>query len=339
MVNRFKNFKKRLGKWFWVILIILLLGGFFYFKSARKPEPQKTEVKKGEVKEELILTGAVNAEKYASLYFPTGGKVAWVSATEGQKIKKGQPITSLNKTILNATYQDALNDYRNYQAVAENVLDSVKGHDKDETFTQKAARTTAEVNRDNAYEAVNAARYNLANATIYAPFDGVVSSLPFTSPGVNVNVTDLQAVIVDPVTIYFDVDSDQNDVTNITPGQSVDIVLDSYPDKPLKGKVSFISITPKSGVTGTNYKVKVVFENMDLGQSIVRIGMTGDARFILKKKDQVLYIPNEFISTDKDGHFVLKGEKKEKTRVEIGIEGETVTEIVSGVAEGDVLYE
>jgi RND family efflux transporter MFP subunit len=341
MINKFKKFKLKLGKWFWVIVILLILGvgGFFLFGKKSANGSVTTTVQKGEVKEELILTGSVEADKYAELTFPTGGKIAGVYVKEGQWVKKGQALTSLDKITLNAVYEQALNNYRNYQAAAENALDSVKGHSGDETFTQKATRTAAEVARDNAYDAVKAAEYNLRNATIFAPFEGLIASLPFSSPGVNVNFTDTQVEILDPASIYFEVEADQSEVVDIKKDQQVAVVLDSYRDKEFSGTVFFVGYTPKPGEAGTIYKVKVEFTGNGIQEILPRIGMTGDAKFTLSQKEDVLYVPPSFVHSDKDGRYVNLGGKGKKVRVTVGIESEERVEITNGVKEGDILYD
>ncbi len=323
-----------------MLLIIIAVAGFFILKPKNKTAVQTAQIGKGTVREELVLTGSVSAVKYAALTFPASGKIGWVGVAEGAKVKKGTAITSLDKTTLNSAYQQALSNYRNYQAIADQALDSVKGHDKDETFAQKATRTTAEVNRDNAYDAVTAAKYNLVNSTIYAPFDGIVSSLPYTSPGVNVSFTDVQVVIVDPSTIYFDVDADQNDVTKLKIGQSVVVVLDSYQDKELNGKITFISYTPKAGVTGTNYKVKVEFDQAVADASSVRVGMTGDAKFTLSSKDNVLFVPADFVKSDTKGKYLKVGKENNKVYIETGLESEERIEILGDkVKEGETVFD
>lgn len=339
MKEKAKSLKQKLGKWFWVIIAVLILavGGFFFSRKSADGTTTTT-VQKGEVKEELILTGSVKADKHVILYFPTGGKIAGVYVKEGEWVKKGRALTALDRTILNSVYQQALNTQKSYQATAEQVVDSVKDHKSDETFTQKATRTVAEVARDNAYDAVKAAEYNLKNATLYAPFEGLITSLPFPSPGVNVMLTDAQVELLDPASIYFEVEADQSEVINISGKQKVAIVLDSYRDKEFEGVVSFVAYTPKAGEAGTVYKVKVEMIGSDLVEILPRIGMTGDAKFILSQKEDVLYVPPKYIHSDKDGKYVNVGKNK-KVRVTIGAEGEERVEIISGVKEGDVLYD
>ena len=333
-----KLFKK---KWFrWVLgIVVLLVLGFFLIGGKNKGKSQTTTVQKGEIKEELVLTGTVQADKHVVLYFPTGGKIAWVSVKEGDWVVKGQALTSLDKTILNSSYMQALNNYRNYQAAAESALDTVKDHSSDESFAQKATRTAAEVARDNAYDAVRAAEYNLANATLYAPFEGFITSLPFPNPGVNVNFTDAQVELLDPESIYFEVEADQSEVTSINKDMTVSIVLDSFRGKVVSGKVSFVSFAPEANQTSTIYKVKVALDKESLGDLIPRIGMSGDASFIVSQESDAFIVPTRFVNTDTDGKDVTLGKMGNKIKVETGIESEDSIEIISGVNEGDVLFD
>jgi len=52
------------------------------------------------IKSELILAGSVSADEIASLRFQNSGKLAWVGVKEGDKVKKGQAIASLDKEQL-----------------------------------------------------------------------------------------------------------------------------------------------------------------------------------------------------------------------------------------------
>ncbi len=336
-----KKFKLTRKKLIMVAILAMALGGFFFFRARNKKEVAVATVQRGNVREELVLTGAVKAEKHINLSFPTSGKISWVGVAEGQKVYKGQGLASLDRTVLNSAYQQALNTYKDKQAAAEKVEDDVKDHSSDETFAQKSTRTTAQVARDSAYDAVTAAEYNLKNATILAPFAGIVTSLPFPFPGVNISVTDRIVEILDPATVYFEVDADQNEVTNIKVGQEVTVVFDSFSGKELNGKVTFVAFTPKAGETGTVYKIKIKFmDTVSLDSDSIKIGMTGDARFTLSQKEDVLFVPAEFVISDTTGKYLRLGKVSNKTYIETGLIGEERIEIVSDkVEEGDIVYD
>src|SRR3990172_8243175 len=100
MMEKLKNLKAKLGKWFWVIVILLVLGigGYFFFSKQSENGTVTTAVQKGKVMEELILTGSVKADKHAVLTFPTGGKIIGVYVKEGEWVRRGRALTALDKT-------------------------------------------------------------------------------------------------------------------------------------------------------------------------------------------------------------------------------------------------
>ncbi len=322
------------------ILVLALVVGINFFQSKKKEsQAEKFEVKKGTVSQDLVLSGQIKAEEDVKLFFPTAGKLAWIGVKEGNLVKKGRALASLDKTPLAAAYQQALNNIRLYEANLEATYDSLQGKDTSETFAQKATRTSSEVAKDNAYDALKIAKYNLDNATLIAPFTGIVTYVAHPYPLVNVPVGELQIEIVNPDTIYFEATADQDEVIKIKKDETVEIALDSFPDKKITGKISFISLTPSIEEQGAVYKIKVKLENKDELKDVVKIGMTGDARISLEKKENVLYAPSPFIKTDKKGKYVRVGSLKNKTYIKTGLEGEEYTEIEEGLKEGDILYD
>ena len=319
-----------------VIIVVALILRATVFK--KEEELESYEVKKGSVEESIILSGAVNADEYASLRFPASGKISWVGVTEGDSVVKGQALTKIDTRNLNSDFERAKADLRDAEATVDKVHDDVKDSDADETLTERETRTAAEVAKDKAYEAYKKALENLQNATILSPFAGIVTLVSNPFVGLNVLLSETQIEVVNPETIFFEVSADQEEVASLYTGQDVVVVFDSLPDKEVKGKISFIGFTPKSNELGTVYKIKVSFNN--LGElTNIRIGMTGDSRFVLSKKEDVIYIPSDFLNSDKKNgkHVLLKGEKVRK--VEVGIEGEEVVEITDGLEEGDIIFD
>ena len=67
--------------------------------------------------------------------------------------------------------------------------------------------------------------------------------------------------------------------------------------------------------------------------------MTGDARFIVTKKEGVLYIPSDYVNSDKDGEYVRIDGGKNKKYIEVGIEGGDKTEISGDISEGEQVFD
>ena len=320
-----------------VLLIIAIIITFLISKKNNFSLKTAT-IQKGNISEELILSGDISASNYAKLAYETSGKVSYIGVKEGETVKKGKLLSKLDTTVLNSSYQIALSNLRIYDATAQNILDQVKNHSSDETYSQKDSRTTAEANKDKAYEAVISAKRNLDGASIYAPFNGIVTFVAHPFSGVFVSFGATEIEIIDPTTMYFSVLADQTEVTKLINGQKVQIVLDSFEDKSYQGIVSNVSFVPKLGESGSVYSVKVLFSGVNLLDSKFKIAMTGDAKFVTSEKENAFYVPSNFVKQDKNGNFV-KLNQKDKLYIKIGIESSDFTEIVGDIEEGLVVYD
>ncbi len=318
-------FKKPL---FWVfVLAIIVFSGYLFLKI--NPKNVYT-VGRGGIKSFLSSTGKLDADKKAELSFKSAGKIAEVYVSEGEVVKKGEPLSKLDTVSLGSVYQEALNTYRKYQATAENVLDQVQGHAGDETFAQKDARTTAEVARDNAYEGVKQAADALKNATIRAPFAGTVAVRDL-EVGEEVSAFSLnpQIVLIDPETVYFSAEVDQKEVGKVEIGQKAKVSLDAFPGNNFEGEVFQIAKTVRQTEGGDVVEVKIKLSSPP--KSI--IGLSGDTEITLEEKEGVLLVPKEAVFKKNGGNFVrtLSGQKK----VVLGIFDGANWEVVDGLSDGE----
>ncbi len=297
------------------------------------------EVKREDIIESITASGKVNAKEAVTLAFQTAGKVDWVGVKEGDKVVRGQALASLDKRALLAAHEQAISELRKYQAIAEKVLDSVKGHDTDESYTQKETRTTAEANRDYAYWQTEITSFNLKNATLTSPIDGVVSRIDsLITPGANILVSTPAISIVNPDTVYFEAEVNETDVVKLEIGKKAQIRLDAFDNQVFEGEINhidFLSTTTSSG--GTAYKVRITLPQKE--GLVYRLGMNGDAEFVIASKKEALVVPETAV-VDKDNKtFVWVNYKGFTKRFEVktGIRSTNLVEIVSGIDEGTVV--
>ncbi|OGM30433.1 hypothetical protein A2630_01775 [Candidatus Woesebacteria bacterium RIFCSPHIGHO2_01_FULL_44_10] len=257
----------------------LLLVGITFWRLVIYPKANSSKtatIQKGTVEEELILTGEVSADDYASLAFASSGKLAWVGVAEGDMVKKGATLARLDATVAAQDVKITDATLREEAATLDRVYDTLGDKAGKESFAEKETRTTAETAKDRAVFSHIKAQNILSTTTLTSPFDGIVTYIANPFAGINVIATQPQIEVVNPETLYFDVTADQSEVLDLTVGQKVGIVLDSLPDSKLEGEISFISFAPKVGEVGTAYKVKVKFVG-EIDSQKIRIGMTGDA--------------------------------------------------------------
>lgn len=331
-----KNWKQKLGKWFWVILAIAALIVWRVIAGANTPvKIQTAKVTKGDLVQSVSTSGTVKADQYSQLTFPTGGKVASVWVKAGDKVAKGAWIAQLDPVPLNAVYQQALNTRRSTQAAVDNVHDQVKDSASTETFAQKATRTAAEVANDNAWDALQAALDNLRNATITAPFAGIIDTASPGSPGIQVLPGAASYTIVNPNSVYFDAEVEETDLPNVSVGQKVDLKLDAYPDQSFEGVVETIGMVAFTSSTGGNaYNVRITLPKND--NMKFKVGMGGDVEIVYNTISNPIKVPSTAVVTDSTNYVWLDDSgRAKKVDVEIGGSNADETEIKSGLKEGD----
>ena len=105
------------------------------------------------------------------------------------------------------------------------------------------------------------ARLDLGNATVHAPFDGIVARVP--EPGKYLDTGAAAMALVADHRLWVEANLKETTLTHIRPGQRVEIGVDAYPDAVWHGHVASIaqatgsefSVLPAQNATGNWVKV------------------------------------------------------------------------------------
>ena len=318
---------------FILLFIIIFLVGKYFLIDSKKPAPDSAIVRKGDIKEELTLSGKIDARDHATITFGISGKADWVGVKEGDWVKKGQSIATLEKETLEATLRQKWQDFTAAKAASDKYYSNHPGNS--ESYDQKIERTGLDAAQNKAYDSIRIAQENLKAAVLYSPIEGLVVTAEPSFAGVNITSLNSGYEIVNPSTIYIKANADQTEVGSLKKGQAGTIIFDSYPDEKIIGEISDISFAPTKDETGTVYSVKVTLSNVDNKNYKYRLGMTADVNFITKERKNALLIPLKYINADNNGKFILAGEDKKKTYIKTGLENEQNAEIVGGLFEGN----
>jgi len=311
-----------------LILVGIVLVFFVYFLLSPKNNYQ---VKKGNIDSMLTASGKIDADKKVGLSFKTTARVASVEVNEGDFVKKDAILARLDTRELNLSLARSIDDLRQAEAELAKTYDDVKGHKNDETYTQIQTRTQAEVKRDKAIKTVESAKKSLVDTALYAPFSGLVIKRNLeVNEWVSAFSFEPQIVLIDPTTVYFSAEIDEENIGIVKIGQTAWISFDAYPDKKFIGEVYQIAQTTTQIEGGNIVKVKVKLN--DFSDRII-IGMSGDAEIILLQKDNVLLIPKDVIYK-KNGDDFVKTSSGEK-RVKLGIFDGQFWEVLEGLSDGD----
>ncbi len=324
-----------------VLILVIFLGIRLLGGNSNAKNNKPYIVKKVDLKNTLSFSGSVDANDKAALTFLSPGKIAFIHVKNGDIVKKGEAIAGLDMGDLDQAVSAAWYKYLAADANAKQIEDSVKNNDSTESFTQKNTRVAAQTDRDIKYDSWLAALRARRNGILYSPINGVVANVPNLEPGVLLaNPVSAEYDIVNPESIYFSALADQTEVTKLMAGAKADIVLDAYPDKPVVGTVGQIAFTPKQGETGTVYEVQLLMATSNSDYQI-RLGMTGDVNFLIGEKKGVIAVPSRYVKTESKGKYVVKfrGTGAVKTMVTVGETLEGQTEILTGLTEGETIYD
>ncbi|MBK8900991.1 MAG: efflux RND transporter periplasmic adaptor subunit [Anaerolineaceae bacterium] len=178
------------------------------------------------------------------------------------------------------------------------------------------------------------AEQNLANATLTAPYAGVVTAVN-ASIGEQASGTVVELFNPDSLELVLDVD--EVDISSIILGQEAVITLETWPDEQVAATV--VSIAPRNTASqGSGLVTYAVYLALGETELPIRVGMTANANLITAQRNNVLLVPNRAITPDRNaGKYYVTRADGEVVEVTIGLRDAANTQITSGLAEGDEL--
>ncbi len=176
----------------------------------------------------------------------------------------------------------------------------------------------------------------LRDSYIKAPVDGIVLSRA-VEPGDTLTVGRVIGSIAAPAELYVEAKVDEADIYRVKKGQEANILMDAYPDKVFKGRVMFISpVVTGKRLEARTFVVKVSFLNPP---PTLKPGMSADVEIVTDRVEDTVVVPTQAVIEDgqrrlvyviKDGRALLK-------EVKTGLFSWTMTEILSGLKEGELI--
>jgi RND family efflux transporter MFP subunit len=147
-----KNIYKELIKRRIIVIIgaiILLIIGFFFFRGDKKPEYNLAIAERGSIREEVSVTGKIEAIENIDLSFRATGNVSQVLIETGNKVKKGQVLASLENNDLWAQLRQA---QANLEAEEAKLSELEKGTRLETINIKETELSKVQQDLDNYYE-------------------------------------------------------------------------------------------------------------------------------------------------------------------------------------------
>lgn len=209
----------------------------------------------------------------------------------------------------------------------------------------------ARISLENAQLSLKSAQEKLEDYTITSTIDGEVIEKNL-DVGDNINgmsssgtTVTYPAVIYDRSQLTFEMDIDEQDISQIKVGQKVEITADALDGQSFTGVVDKININGTTASGHTSYPVTVL---VDGSPEELYPGMNVSAKIIVEEVGSVLTLPVEAVERgdtvlvategclDEKGN-VVDISAAEKRQVTLGRNDDNYIEIVDGLEEGDVV--
>lgn len=317
-----------------VAFVVSAVMGFLQSRSKNQVKLNFVSPNKEDIVSSITISGRIDAKEKAQMRFVAGGKVVYLGAKQGDLVKKWQSLATIDRSTLQKQMNQNLNLYMKERYDFENTRDDIKDRSLDTEETRAVAKQQYDL--DNQVLNVEIQNIAIANTTLYAPFEGILTVVPTNVTGVQLLASDYFEV-VNPKTLIFRAAIDEIDMHRISKGQSGQIILDAYDGEEIATYISYISYTSSESSSGTVFLVEFPIDSQDMEK--YRIGMNGDALIKLAEKQNVLTIPLDAIS-ERDGKVFVEvkadnKEGKESREIKIGLESEEEVEVLEGLSEND----
>lgn len=314
------------------------------------PAPPTIKVAQGNVVLSAVIAGQVQSTHIQNLYFSAGGRVTSVDVQNGESVQAGQVLASLDVSsiqynIENANLAIARDQLALQQLQAQDAASPPTNQNEAQQQALQQQQDTLALQQDQAN--LGNLQKQLAQDEVVAPFSGVVNDVA-VSPGDQVQSYQVVMDISDPSSEAFIADVDSTTVTELAVGDAFTMTMTSQPNHTFHGKIASIVIPTTAEITaaeesGNPNGVPQPNCTLDVtdytGQPI--LGATFSATIDIQQATNVLYLPSDTIHQFNGGAYVdvySKGVISE-VPVTIGLQGDTDTQIMSGLKLGEEVVE
>jgi multidrug resistance efflux pump len=208
---------------------------------------------------------------------------------------------------------------------------------KDEFVTELSIQD-AELHKSHAR--MNEQKVKLSYTSIYSPMDGVVSQVA-AQEGETI-VTGLQVAnlvtVIDPERLEMWIYVDETDIGKVKLKQRVEYYVDAYPDATFTGTVDKVYPEPEIR-DNIVYYLAIASVNKEYTYRL-KPQMTTHVRIIVNEKSNLLAVPNSALRFEggKQIVYLLQPDGGvQKREIKTGLSGESMTEVLTGLEEGDVV--
>jgi HlyD family secretion protein len=287
------------------------------------PSVQTTSARRMQVESVVssVTSGTVKAEQVAELAFGTVGRVKELNVKLGDKVNKGTVLAQVENEDLLSRMKVAREELARSKRLSESNAIS------------RSAFIQAQGNYDSALTAYE-------KSIITAPYDGIIAEL-------NLEVGQLSQItaviplalirIVDLEPRYVRAEIDEVDLPKVGVGMSARVKVLAVRREPFQATVR--KVVPFISSVREQDRTSEVELTITEASALLPPGASADVEVITAVKDNALTVVSKAVLGRGAQRYVYKVERGRavKTPVSVGISSYAVTEVLSGLSDGDTV--
>jgi len=351
--------------WKWLLVLAIIAVAFFaLFKGLAGKEQSDiryVEVTRGSIERQAVGTGTIGPEFEVEVKPQISGIISEVFKRMGEKVSVGDPLVKVKP---NPTPFDSVAAKRSVETAKLNEERAVEFRDKENFLAKimsvlmgkkemerqyeqaRLGRVRAEEQRDLLEQGKVIMDDEVIDSVVRSPIDGYILERrvnigdPVDALGSRSGGTVL-CVLADMDTLVFRGTVDEIDVGHLKEGMEARIQVGALPECLLEGTLDEISLKAQKRDNATVFEVRLSFERPE--DVVLRAGYSATASILVQKKDNILLLPERVIERRKTDAFVQVFKEPtgsgETRQIETGLSDGLMTEIVSGLDEGQRVLE
>lgn len=310
----------------WVVVIVAIIGALYYSMVAKKRIEAEMSALMNQVTiveavvEESVYTQTIDLSGYVEpidileAKFRSTGAVTGIYVSQGDLVKEGQLLASIDNTSQLMSLQSIEN-----QIAEAKINGSVRQLELLEMQLKNAEN-------------------NLDYTNLYANFDGVVAEVGVELNGYS-EAGKAAVTIIDKSKLKATVEIDEIDMQYVTIGQKAILSFDSLPGVDVEAYVSYIPMIGRYTAQGIG--VVDVELTIDNPPASLIPGFTFEGTIEVQGEVSMLILPSEAVQSERGGLTTVNLKKGDGSTdvvpVKVKYLGEGLCQIISGLSAGDVV--
>lgn len=347
-------------------IVVIVIGGaaFLFFgsnKSSDQNDRPKVKVTKGTIVDKALAVGTIEPENEISVKSIISGVISHIYVDVGEYVKIGQPLLEVKPDPAPVDLADAkrqvqlsqvdLNNFKKQKVRQDSMIKNKLISDKDfEDFETQYEESGLHLKiAEEKLALMESGRIKIGDTEIEsivkAPISGYVLNrtievgdpitpmTPYQDGTVLMKMANMDRLV-------FKGTVDEIDVGKMKEGMDVEIKVGALPSDTVRGILRKIWLKAEKKDNATVFPIEIIVPASK--NTILRAGYSANASIIIQKKTNVLTIPERVITFSNDSAFVnvaFSGQKDEKRCIKTGLSDAINIEIVSGLKEGDEIFE